>query len=404
MKKSVLGLATLSILTLMSCKKDDVTTLLPDAPTVETPTNYEFQRNGATSVNFSGQTTRIKMATELLTALKTNTKTEAEINAMFNHQTGVANFSTAELNSSDKSVRSKVAASLDYFSKNTTEANAIKIAFDGWITSQVNEVYPNWSNDAVAGKAGKLQQAGGGSTRYVNAKGLELNQAFAKTLIGALMTDQILNHYLSPDVLDANDNKTNNDKGILADKSNFTTMEHYWDEAYGYMYGNEINPAVPVLKADGFLNGYLLEVDNNTNFKGIAAKIHNAFKLGRAAIVAKNYTVRDQQAAIIKENISKIIAVKAVYYLQSGKAKIGSDNASAFHALSEGYGFINSLQFTRKPNSLLPYFTKAEVDNFTKQLMAENGFWSVKATTLDQISDEISARFGFTTSQAATVN
>ena len=38
----------------------------------------------------------------------------------------------------------------------------------------------------------------------------------------------------------------------------------------------------------------------------IAQEIFDAFKLGRAAIVAKDYEVRDQQADIIKEKVLQI--------------------------------------------------------------------------------------------------
>ena len=39
---------------------------------------------------------------------------------------------------------------------------------------------------------------------------------------------------------------------------------------------------------------------------GIANTIYDAFKLGRAAIVAGDYIIRDEQAAIIMENLDKI--------------------------------------------------------------------------------------------------
>ena len=130
--------------------------------------------------------------------------------------------------------------------------------------------------------------------------------------------------------------------------------------------------------------------------------IYNAFKLGRAAIVAKNYDVRDAQAEIIKAKISQVIAVRGIYYLQQGKANLGTDMASAFHALSEAYGFIYSLQFTRKPGTTEPYLTKTEVEALTSQLMTGNGFWDVTPATLDAISDTISAEFDFTTAQAGS--
>lgn len=398
MKKLTLSLLTITAL-FTSCSSDD------DNNRVETqvvaPATYSFERNGSATVSYSGQTTRILMGEEFVSALKDPTKSEAQLDGMFAHQEGNADFSDADLNASNKSIRSKTAASADFFASNTTDASAIKADFDSWIASQVSDVFPNWDTDAVAGTAGKIQEAGGGSTRYVNGKGLELNQAVAKSLIGALMSDQLLNNYLGTTVLDAGTNEADNDVETLVEGENYTTMEHKWDEAFGYLYGTD-SAIAPALNQDDFLNKYLSRVEGDTDFAGIAQRIYDAFKLGRAAIVAKNYTVRDEQAAIIREEISKVIAVRAVYYLQQGKANLGSDNASAFHDLSEGFGFVYSLQFTRQPNSGNSYYTKTEVDGFISQLMSGNGFWDVTSETLDTLSEDIANTFGFTVVQAGS--
>lgn len=389
------ALIAASILT--SCTKDDDT-----KKNLQTPATYEFTRNGQSTVSFGGQTTRIAMATELSSELKNNTKTAVQLKAMFAHVEGDANFSDAALNASNKSIRSKVAASKDYFSANTAEASAIKAQFDTWITEQATNVFPNWEVTATAGTAGQLQQAGGGSVRYVNAKGFELNQFVAKSLIGGLLLDQINNNYLSTNVLDAGSNIANNDNDVVEEGKPYTTMEHKWDEAFGYLYGAEDNPAAPVLGADSFLNKYLSRVDQDDDFKGIAKAVFDAFALGRAAIVAKDYSVRDAQANIIREKLSTVAAVRAVHYLQAGKKAIASgDMASAFHDLSEGFGFVYSLQFTRKPGAEVPYFTNAEINTYVNQLSEGNGFWDVTGTTLDAISSEIALRFGFTVEAAA---
>ncbi|OIQ19289.1 MAG: DUF4856 domain-containing protein [Flavobacterium sp. MedPE-SWcel] len=398
MKKLALGLF-IAASALTSCSSDDDNTVT--GPTVVAPATYEFVREGNSTVSFGGQTTRIQMAEELVSAMKDNTNTQAQLEAMFAHVEGENDFNDADLNASGKNVRSKTAASTDYFAANTTAANAIKADFDGWITGQATEVFPNWATTASSGVAGNLQELGSETKRYIAANGLEYNQAFAKSLIGALMTDQMLNNYLSPAVLDAGDNRTNNDADILDEGKDYTTMEHKWDEAYGYLYGNETNPASPVLGADSFLNKYLSRVDGDTDFAGVANDVYNAFKLGRAAIVAKNYTVRDEQAKIIREKISLVIAVRASHYLQAGAATLATDKASAFHDLSEGFGFVYSLQFTRMPNTTTPYFTKAEVDTFISELLAGNGFWDATPEALNTMSDTIAAKFGFTSAQAA---
>ncbi len=400
MKKIFLLLA-LSTFVFISCKNDDNDPVQPD-PTVA-PATYTFLRNGATTVSYSGQTQRIAMAKELIDALKEETTSLGALQGMFDHQQGNADFADSGnlgLNASSKSVKSKTAASADFFAANTTASTAIKAEFDSWIASQVSDVFPNWTADASAGNPGKIQENGGGSTRYVNGDGLELNQAVNKGLIGALMTDQMLNNYLSPAVLDAGSNVSDNDAGTLSGTSNYTTMEHKWDEAFGYLYGADVQDN-PALGADAFLNKYLARVEGDPDFSGIAATIYDAFKLGRAAIVNKDYITRDEQAEIIRENVSKVIAVRAVYYLQAGKASLGTDWASAFHDLSEGFGFVYSLQFTRIPNTDNPYFTKAEVDGYISQLTAGNGFWDVSATTLDTMSEAIASRFGITVVQAA---
>ena len=385
---------------IFSCSNDD--DAVNNAPQILAPATYSFERNASSTVSYSGQTTRILMGEQLVDGLMDPFRSEAELDAMFAHQEGDNDFADASLNASNKNIRSKTAASTDYYSANTTAASSIKADFDNWIAEQVSDVYPNWDNDASAGNAGKIQEAGGGPVRYVNAKGLELDQAVNKGLIGALMVDQILNNYLSTSVLDAGDNRANNDAGILDGNNNYTTMEHKWDEAFGYLYGTD-DANNPQLNQDSFLNKYLSRVENDADYTGIAQRIYDAFKLGRAAIVAKDYTVRDQQANLIREEISNIMAIRSVYYLQQGKLNFEANKkGAAFHDLSEGFGFIYGLQFTREPNTDVPYYTKAEVDAFIAQLMEGNGFWELSNETLDTMAQDIAARFGLDLDQAGS--
>jgi hypothetical protein len=260
---------------------------------------------------------------------------------------------------------------------------------------------------ATPGTPGQI--ADGSRTRYVNAKGLEYNQAFAKSLLGAVMADQMLNNYLSAAVLDEGNNRENNDNGITEENKTYTTMEHKWDEAYGYLYGTSANPETPNLtigEDDKFLNEYVGRVNDDPDFSTIAAEIFDAFKMGRAAIVAKNYEVRDEQVAIIREKISEVIAVRGIYYLQGGKNKIvDGDRQGAFHALSEAYGFVYSLRFTRKSDNNTPLFSKTEVDALLDMLLnsSDNGFWDITPETLDAVSEAMAAKFEFTVAQAGSL-
>lgn len=390
-----LGFTTL----LFTACSDDDTDIID--PGVEVPDTYSFARNGNSTVSYSGQTTRILMADEFKSSLLDNSKTEADLLAMYAHQEGNDDFSQESLNASGKNLRSKTAASRDYFSANSTESNEIKNQVDSWIIAQTNDVFTNWNTDAEPGVAGQIQEAGGGSIRYVNAKGLEYNQAIILTLLGGVMTDQMLNNYLSTSVLDEANNVENNNNDVTVEGANYTTMEHKWDEAFGYLYGTD-DKDNPQLGQDQYLNKYLGRAENDSDFAGIADEVYNAFKLGRAAIVAKDYDQRDAQAEIIREAISKIIGIRAVYYLQQAKTGLANDKGAAFHDLSEGYGFINSLQFTRMPASEAPYFSKSEVDDMLSTLMQGNGFWEVTEETLDVLSGQIAERFNFTVEQAGS--
>jgi hypothetical protein len=395
--KSVIAATLLATAIFTSCTNEDP---IP-TQTVQSPGTYTFERNNATSISFSGQTTRIAMAEETFSAMLDPTQTLDGLNDRFAHVQGNPSFTNSSLNSSDKNLRSKVAASADFYARNTTVSATIRADFDSYLSRQVTEVFPVWNRVATPGNAGNLQQAGGGPIRYVNAKGLQYNQAWAKALIGGLMVDQIANNYVSAAVLDAGTNRADNDSDLLVSGKNYTTMEHYWDEAFGYLYGAEPDITNPVLTVDNFLGQYLGRVERDTDFTGIATTIYDAFKLGRAAIVAKDYALRDQQAQIIQKQLSEIIGIRAVFYLENCKPHLGVDNARAFHALAEGYGFIYSLQFTRKPGTMEPYFTRAEVQVMLDQLMANNGFWDLTIPTIDSMSALIANRFDFTISQAS---
>lgn len=394
----------LSLVFLMSCGDHEPQTQIE----IQNPTNYEFTRDGTSTVNFSGQTTRISMAAELVSSLSDLHESEASLLEMYGNQTAEGEdadpFSDLALNESTKSVKSKVAASQDFFASNSVESAQIKTDLESWIKAQVSEINPYANQLAVPGTPGQI--ADGSKARYVNAKGLEYNQAFTKSLIGALMVDQILNNYLSTAVLDAADNIADNNSELAVEGKAYTAMEHKWDEAYGYIFGADgadFTDPLTTLGSDIFLNKYLSRVNNDSDFEGIASDIYEAFKLGRAAIVANDYSIRNEQANIIKLLISEVIAVRAVYYLQQGKIAIeNNDMGGAFHDLSEGFGFVYSLRFTRQANSEESYFTKSEVDGFTDQLLAGNGFWDIDSQTLDQISVAIASKFDFSVEQAGS--
>lgn len=361
------------------------------------PAEYEFTRSGISTVYYSGQTTRLNQHDELKSAMNNTSSTKAGILAMLNDGTG---FTDSTLDGSKK-IGNKTAV-------NSANSATNKAKIESWITEFTDVVAPAViaQTDASAGVAGSVSDAGGGSRTgtKVNAKGLEMNQVFSKGLIGAFNLDQIINAngsfgYVTGPKL--NPVSADNDTSVLhytspgASEANVTKMEHYWDEGFGYLYGQD-NQYAPALGQGGLLNDYLGNVSANYAI-GIADDIYDAFKLGRAAIVAKDYVTRDAQATIIKKELSKVVGAKAASYLRSGASHVTNNNmASAFHSLSEGYGFIFSLQFTQKTDGT-SYMTNAEVTAKLAELDAGNGLWDRTAAELTSMADAIDTATGINT-------
>ena len=217
----------------VSCDNDDDDNMID----VVAPATYEFLRDGVSTVSFSGQTTRLNQVDAIYNALNSKADdgsgaqkfyTEAEIDAMFADGAG---FMDASLNGTGKKVRSKTSAGCAAGNSST------QAQFDDQIADFTANVVSAWTADASAGVAGKLTDA----TRsiHVNKYGHEIDQTFVKGLIGGMCTDQIVNNYLQPCQLDSGTRTDDNTNGVLASGKNYTDMEHKWDEAFGYLYGQE---------------------------------------------------------------------------------------------------------------------------------------------------------------------
>ena len=373
----------------------------------ENQVTYDFTRNGVSTVSFSGQTARIGMATELLAAMQDLDRTSIELAEMYANQTptgeDVAPFSDPALNSSTKSIKSKIAASADFFSSNTVEGAAIKETIQSYIEEQANEVFVAKDEQASARQAGRLTDSE--STQLVNAQGLVLDEVVKASISGALMIDQICNNYVSTSVLDAGTNVEENNQGLVEAGKPYTTMEHKWDEAYGYLFGatGVGQESEPLLNDDPFLNALLTEINGDTDFNTIADDVFYALAEGRAAIVEQNYDLRNIQATIIKEKLALVIAVNTVKALQLGKQNLNNNlQATAFAELSKAYGLIQALRFLRQPNSNQSIFSNAEVSDLKEQMISGEGLWDITPATIDDVSAVITSKFDF--SIAETIN
>lgn len=406
--KNVL-LAALPVVMVMvtSCSNDDS----PAEPTFNysVPETYAFVNiSGTSTVDFSGQKSRVLMLDAMGAYIKDNAVTgvdDAKLRAMYSN-TGNP-FANADLNTSGKQLFDKTAASKDYFSMylgggTSVEQGTVRVLFQSTFTDAKNA---SQGATASAGVAGVYLD--GTSKRLFAANGLEPQQVLLKGMMGACFMDQVVNNYLSVNKLDEGTNRADNTNKVLDGTKPYTKMEHNWDEAYGYIYGAD-DLTIADNKGLKFWSSYIHQVNADADFNTLKADINLAFRKGRAAITAGDYAVRDKQIDIIKAKLAMIPAVRAVFYLQEGKVKLTIDNgAKAFHALSEAYGFIMSLRYTNKPGTNNPYFTKAEVDAMlTSMTSGTNGLWDINTlgAKLDTISLQIATKFGFTVVQAATVN
>ncbi|MCB9044517.1 MAG: DUF4856 domain-containing protein [Chitinophagales bacterium] len=383
MKKVIIpGLAVMALLTTSCNKKEN--TVIPATSEQKIPysslsssTSY-FSKfvddNGNSTVDFSGQTTRTMMFSEIDAYIKTGTTgtlSAVKLKNMFENKNNP--FSDASLNSAtDKVISAKTAQSFS-----ATNADAERQVFLGYF-AELERISALNGQTAEQGKAGLL-----GGKRLVDEKGFEYAQFIQKGLMGAMMLDQICNVYLGDDEQSA-------DNTITVEGKNYTALEHHWDEAYGYLTKNEVypmkDPADATKYLESYLGGYVRQVTAAAG--GDPEGIFLAFLKGRAAIVNKDMATRDEQIAYLRTNLEKAVATVAVSYMNKTMAE--SDPASRFHELSEGTGFVYALRFAH--NAKINRVKSDELLNILRG--KKDGFWSLTNADLENVRNQIADAFG----------
>jgi hypothetical protein len=115
----------------------------------------------------------------------------------------------------------------------------------------------------------------------------------------------------------------------------------------------------------------------------------DAFKTGRAAIVAKQYNFKNEQREILYDGFELVAAATAIHYLNLAKASFaaGTDPklTDAFHELSEGFGFIRALRLS--PHAKIQL---SEIETILGTHIGNN-FWAIADTDLSGLDDAIDA-------------
>lgn len=357
---SVMALSGLVFLS--SCKKDTKDpeptpdTVTPPNSAYTVPSTYNFE-----NVNYTGQTQRLDMVAEMKAYMNTGNTKGTVLNAQKlkdMYENVNSPFSDASLNTAGKKIKDKVfgpdQALFETFMDNIAAASQSTV-------------------DGSNGTAGVVVSSGDPSKKYLcDSNGVEWTQVIEKGLMGALMYYQTTAVYLSADKIGSGVDNTNVTSG------QGTAMEHHWDEAFGYFAVPKDFPAVTTgMRFWGkYCNDRNAQISSN-------ATIMNAFIKGRAAISNKDYTTRDEQVTIIRNNWEKVIAATIISYVNSTKAKI-TDDGIRNHNLSEIKGFLMNLKYN--PDKKI---TATQLSNL--ETLLGNNFYTITISNLDQIKDELSA-------------
>ena len=350
--------------------------VMPDSPSspywsnVSMPAEFSFTADGYNTVSYGGQTARLDMASEMMSAIASTGTTADALMGMFAHEAGGMDFEDADLNASSKQIKSKTAA----YSTSGVQM-AIHASFDSWFIDYATNVAPIVGTTTMAA-AGSAGMAG---NRELNAKGMEYDQIAAKSLIGALCLDQVVNGYLSEGKIgDAVDNVTRDPN----EDNNATAMEHHWDEAYGY-FTDAID--YPINGADRFWGKYCNKQDGNINCN---ADMMDNLLMGRAALSSDVLTDRDAAIATIRTEWEDISANQAMTYLDESIPYFGSDNAKFLHVLAEAWAFAWNLRYA-------PVETRrmSVAEHTALMGMFKANFWEMTVADVNAIKAEIDAKY-----------
>ncbi|MFT5566801.1 MAG: hypothetical protein ACI81Y_001749 [Glaciecola sp.] len=384
MLKRTLTLVFIAIVSLNSCKKDDDTTPEPSNPQIVVPSTYEFtDADGNNTVNFNGQAQRLEMLEEIASYMKTANTAGISIDAqtlkdMYVND-GITWSDGPELGmtGSSKQLKSKTAAAPSGIADPGIQAS-FELYIEQIATLSASTI--DGENTGSAGVGGVVVSSTNPSKQYLqSAEGVEYSQVIEKGLMGAVFYNQITQNYLS-------ESEMSGDNSTAIDPDNgkyYTDMEHAWDEAYGY-FTTATDYAPDGNGTDRFWGKYA--DGSREELLGSATKISEAFRNGRAAIVAKDLSLRNGQIAIIRTELERMIAGTAIHYLNGAVGDFG-DDALRNHQLSEAIAFIGCL-----PYGFETVATQQEVAACFAIL--GNNHYDVTITNINSVRDLIATEAG----------
>jgi len=364
--KKLLKVVLLStVIILSSCKKDSPTPLVVDGCTVEAPATYAFTDDGGVNtVAYDGQAARLATAKTVYDVLNANMAIDRLALDVIVDDANSKLFGKTAENSDNRSV----------------------------VIDDLNGILNTYCANSAAYELGTEASEGTAGLKdgfQLDANGWEADQQFAKMLIGSLCLEQVNYDYLTK-----MGEETDNTDRTYGDPAVYTKREHYYDEAFGYVYGLDNNDLDAEILNGLLLGKYLNKHDGIDGKSGIdyRQRAYDAFKMGRQALVDNCPDELDRQISIINSSLSKVVAWHAQDYLAVAASAIGT--AEFHHDVSEAWGFVYSLQFTKVNGA--PLFSHSEVMSMISTLEeGTNGAWSLDATTLNNMAETINSEVDF---------
>lgn len=355
--KTIFGAIMVLSLTLQSCNDDD-----DSAPVFNytVPTTYNF-----TNVDYNESATRLVMWAQIETLMNSGNKAGGASNIdgtkLKNMFSNTGNpFSVDSLNNSVLQLKDQAVA-------------ASQSVLEDFLASQatISTLTTTASKD-VAG----VGQTKASTPTYIllTEQGHNNRQLFTKTAMGSLLAHQI--------TLLINDNSLDNTT-VVAGKG--TAMEHAWDVAFGYLSVPKDFPTN--VTGSKYIGSYSNQVNAGI---GSNAIFMDAFLKGRAAISAKDIDTKKAQAAIITEELEKLLAGAAIHEVSEAKASI-DDDIQRVSRLSELLGFITSLKYIE--NRVI---TDAQINTIITTYLHDGQLYDVTLEDMNNFVANVATIYGFT--------
>lgn len=351
-----IGFLTLSW-SLSSCQKalDEVVESAYLDPILPEP-QYKFSRNGYSSVN--------TLECELL---------KAPIDRIYTSYLKVADLSNDELyrtmysfyNSGEfgQAPQTELAQSKLIAEKREQIEQDIQTLFNttkdlsGYGADRPSDVRNRHARTGRSGLIGR--NLGDDNKFFVDPLGVAPAEVYRYYVLGAVYLDKVLNQHIYAVTQDA-DLRNKHEQQDFLDGSNYTALEHHWDLAYGYY-----KMLTDITAADG------LPILKDTH-----RQILYAFIEGRRAMNDFHYHIVDEQAKIIRRELSRAFAVRAIYALQGPNtlANLHSGSNYIFLFASQAIGLMHCLPFTLQDDGTARV-KYDDIKGLITSLTASPGLW-----------------------------